>query len=242
MSNRLFWQNHLIIPLIAFALLAWLFEQRQLDLVVADWLYQLEGGRWALRRSFIFSTILHHDAAQLVKIMALFILVLAVASSKVAKLKPYRQGLWYLALALPVSTLLVGAGKILTHVDCPWDLLRYGGDHPYLKLFEMRTESQSGGRCFPAGHASGGYTMVAFYFFFLQIKPSWRFYGLGIGLACGLLFGITQQMRGAHFISHDLWTLAICWLNSLVWYLIFFKNKGLIELNATTTYRQGDYD
>lgn len=27
----------------------------------------------------------------------------------------------------------------------------------------------------------------------------------------GLTFGITQQLRGAHFLSHDLWSAALCW-------------------------------
>ena len=242
MSNRLFWQNHLIVPLIVFFLLAGLFEQSQIDLIIADWLYQSEGGHWALRHNFLFSNILHQDAAQLVKTLALLVFGLAAVSHRVAWLKPYRQALWYLALAMPVSALLVSVGKSLTHVDCPWDLLRYGGEQSYLKLFELRIESQSSGRCFPAGHASGGYTLMALYFFFLQIKPGWRFYGLGIGLACGLLFGVTQQLRGAHFLSHDLWTLAICWFNSLVWYQIMLKNKGFTGLNATAIYRQSDYD
>jgi len=241
MNNRLFWQKHLIVPLLTFLLLAGLFEQSRVDLIIADWLYQSEGGQWALRHNFLFSNILHRDAAQLVKALALLIFSLAVASHWVATLKPYRRALWYLALSMPISALLVSMGKNLTHVNCPWDLLRYGGEQPYLKLFELRIESQNPGRCFPAGHASGGYTLMALYFFFLQIKPGLRFHGLGIGIACGLLFGFTQQLRGAHFLSHDLWTLAICWFNSLVWYQIMLKNRSFNGLSATTIYRQSDY-
>jgi membrane-associated PAP2 superfamily phosphatase len=28
----------------------------------------------------------------------------------------------------------------------------------------------------------------------------------------GMVFGLSQQLRGAHFLSHDLWTAALCWL------------------------------
>jgi membrane-associated PAP2 superfamily phosphatase len=38
---------------------------------------------------------------------------------------------------------------------------------------------------------------------------------LGFGLAAGLIFGLAQQLRGAHFLSHDLWALAISWLVAL---------------------------
>ena len=30
-------------------------------------------------------------------------------------------------------------------------------------------------------------------------------------LLLGLVFGIGQQLRGAHFVSHDVWTLGLCW-------------------------------
>ena len=30
-------------------------------------------------------------------------------------------------------------------------------------------------------------------------------------LAAGLLLGLSQQWRGAHFMSHTLWTGWVCW-------------------------------
>ena len=30
-----------------------------------------------------------------------------------------------------------------------------------------------------------------------------------------MMFGIAQQLRGAHFLSHDLWALMLCWLVAL---------------------------
>ncbi|MCY1448479.1 hypothetical protein D9M71_651480 [compost metagenome] len=45
----------------------------------------------------------------------------------------------------------------------------------------------------------------------LQIRPQWRWPALAAALAVGAAFGIAQQLRGAHFLSHDLWSLAISW-------------------------------
>jgi len=57
------------------------------------------------------------------------------------------------------------------------------------------------------------------YFFFLNAGPHLRWRGLAIGIAAGVVFGIAQQLRGAHFLSHDLWTAAICWTTAVGLYL-----------------------
>lgn len=220
-----FWRNHLLIPLICFLALAVLFENTRIDLMLADWIYGLEGGRWTLKHNYLFSTILHDDAKSMVKAMLNIIIVLAIASNWIGWLKPYRRALWYLALAIFVSTLLVNVGKRITHVDCPWSLTRYGGGKPYIRLLEPSVEKLGYGKCFPAGHASAGYALLAFYFFLLYIRPTWRYYGLGIGIAVGMVFGITQQLRGAHFLSHDLWTISVCWFISLAWYKLLLKDR-----------------
>jgi len=56
-----------------------------------------------------------------------------------------------------------------------------------------------------------------------MVKPSYRWLGLAIGILSGLIFGLTQQFRGAHFASHDLWSLAICWYISALMYTFFSK-------------------
>jgi membrane-associated PAP2 superfamily phosphatase len=30
-------------------------------------------------------------------------------------------------------------------------------------------------------------------------------------MIAGLAFGLAQQWRGAHFMSHTLWSAAVCW-------------------------------
>ncbi len=65
--------------------------------------------------------------------------------------------------------------------------------------------------CFPAGHTSSAYAWVALYYYFRTVAPRFRWYGLAFGLALGLVFDIGQQLRGAHFFSHCLWTLGIAW-------------------------------
>ena len=61
-----------------------------------------------------------------------FALALMVAISLlVPQGKQWRRPLVYLLLATALSTAAVGLLKRWTNMDCPWDLLRYGGDKVY---------------------------------------------------------------------------------------------------------------
>ncbi len=52
-------------------------------------------------------------------------------------------------------------------------------------------------------------------YFSHQLTTGERRYRLLIpGVALGLIFGVTQQMRGAHFFSHDLATFLVVWIVS----------------------------
>lgn len=218
-----FWRSHLLWPMLVFISLYWVIEAAHLDLLMADWLYAMEGGSWSLKTNLVTSTILHTGGRKLVVFLLLLIILGALFSFWLDRLKPYRLKLLYLMVALPLPPLLVGYIKQLSHVDCPWNLLRYGGENPYLSLFQPHPGTFEYGQCFPSAHASGGYTLVALYFFFLQVKPEWRFRGLLVGLVTGLVFGLDQQLRGAHFISHDLTALAISWFCSLLVYAIWMR-------------------
>lgn len=104
-----------------------------------------------------------------------------------------------------------------------WDLVRYGGIRAYHGL--LQGPSGVSGGCFPAGHASAGYAWLSLFFFFSAVKPSWRSYGLVVGAGSGLLLGIDQQVRGAHFMSHDLFTAMICWAVALGPFLLMLRSR-----------------
>ena len=55
----------------------------------------------------------------------------------------------------------------------------------------------------------------------------WRWLGLVTGLSAGLLFGISQQLRGAHFVSHDIWTLGICWATASLVSMAFWHAQAV---------------
>ncbi len=98
-------------------------------------------------------------------------------------------------------------------LHCPWDIARYGGESPYVRLMDMYSVHQSAGHCFPAGHASSGLWLAAFCVFWLPHSPRKALLVFIAGLSVGLALGWVQQMRGAHFLTH---TLASAWVATFI--------------------------
>ncbi|WDS35067.1 phosphatase PAP2 family protein [Pseudoxanthomonas sp.] len=182
------------------------------DLWVADHLYAAEGGRWALEHHWITETLVHQWGKRLDIVAWLLLAMVRVSLPRHPAARAWARPLNYLLVATLAGPLLVSWMKSWTDVDCPWDLVRYGGLHPYVELFQHRPAGYGPGQCFPAGHSSAGYGWVALFFGLGAIKPRWGWIGLAAGLSVGLLFGISQQLRGAHFLSHDVASVTVCWL------------------------------
>lgn len=205
--------THLWVPLGLVLLLSALLMVGGVDQRLADVLYRAQGGQWLLKDHWLTEGVIHRGGKWLSVLAALG--VMAAAATCWFTRHAWRWPLTLLAGSVALSTALVAQLKHFTGMDCPWDLGRYGGQLPYYGLFEPRHGVAASG-CFPAGHASAGYAWVALYFFALATAPRLRVPALLIGLVAGAVFGIAQQLRGAHFLSHDLWTLAICWTVSLL--------------------------
>ena len=211
--------RHGAIPLAVFAIAVAVIHWLDIDWRLATHLYALEGGEWALRKAFVTENLIHKVGHDLSIAAWVGVLIAWLLSFRWPRLRPWRRPLGYLLLAVALSTLTVSAIKAKSNMDCPWDVQGLGGERPHLTLYEARPHDLPRGRCFPAGHASGGYAWVALYFAFLMIRPRWRWRGLAAALGVGLTYGIAQQLRGAHFLSHDLWTAMICWTVALLVYL-----------------------
>ena len=228
-----YWQ-HLWLPLLACAALSVLLMGLGADQWLADWLYAWQGHAWALQSSPLVQGVIHEGGRQASK-WAWYAVAMGLLLALLHRpLAAWRWPLAYLLASTLLATALVAAMKRGTHMDCPWDLLRYGGEKPFYGLFTRRPMGLASAGCFPAGHASAGYAWVALYFFFLATRPRWRWWGLGCALAAGLVFGIAQQLRGAHFLSHDAWALMVCWLVALSLYrLLLVPRVRALQWSAT---------
>lgn len=213
-----FYRAHLWWPGAVFVLLWSLSMGLGLDQWLADRIYAWQGHAWTLQSGYLTETVLHESGKRLSQWLWIGVLVTFGFSLRHQALRPWRKPLLYLLASVLLATALVAWMKRWTHMDCPWDLLRYGGEKPYYGLFTRLPLGVRPGGCFPAGHASAGFAWVASYFFCLATLPRWRRWALGGALALGGVFGAAQQLRGAHFLSHDLCSLMVCWLVALALY------------------------
>ena len=189
------------------AVIGW--DLSSLDMVAARWFGGPEG--FPLQDQWFFVHVLH-DAVRLLAWLAVLLLCLGVwFPAGWLKRLPFRRRL-QLSVSTLAAALLVHFTKSLIHTSCPWNLADFGGIAQYVSHWStlVRTDGGSGG-CFPAGHASAGFAFVGGYFAFRQNAPVLARRWLAVALAVGLVVGLSQQMRGAHFMSHTLWSGWLCW-------------------------------
>lgn len=191
------------------------------DFVIADRLYAWHGGAWTLRYHWLTTGWIHTGGKRLSSVMFLFFTVMAMLIWRRPDWRVWRRPLIILLASVLLCTTLVAVIKRLVPMFCPWSLARYGGSETLVGLFQAWPAGIRPNACFPAAHASTGFAWIALYFFFLQVAPRWRGWGLAVGLTMGVVFSVSQELRGAHFLSHDLTTIMICWGVSLFMYMGF---------------------
>jgi len=201
------------------------FEYSGLDLWWVSLFFDSDKQLWPYRSHWLFEDILHSGGQLFDKVFALIWLLSFIGINFKKELVQYRKILLYFLLASAAAPALVGIGKNMTHIYSPWDLQVFNGVLPYIRLFDPVPAGAPIGNAFPAGHASGGYCFLSLYFVFLRYRSPYRIYGLVFSLVIGLAFGLAQQVRGAHFPSHDMVTILICWYTSLALYLLFYPDE-----------------
>jgi len=200
------------VPAVALALLAvpLLWDLSGLDMALAQRMGDQAG--FALRENWWLRQVLHEGARQAAWLLGI-VLCLGVAWP----FGPLRRLPFARRLQLALSALLATAVVLLTksasHTSCPWDLAQFGGVAHYRSHWLGWWLGDGGpGRCFPAGHASAGFAFLTGWFALRHDLPRLARVWLVAALVAGLLLGLVQQLRGAHFMSHTLWTAWICWM------------------------------
>lgn len=145
--------------------------------------------------------------------------------------KNTRAALWLTILAIVFSSEMIGHLKRNSSVYCPIKVQAYGGTEavPLSAIKEpFPTFGPNGGQCWPGGHSITGFIFEAcfFGFYFLGMQRA-AWVSLSIALVYGNFLGLTQVIRGQHYLSHQIWSAFFCWMFSLMvfWFAEKIRNK-----------------
>ena len=128
-----------------------------------------------------------------------------------------------LALTTLAAVIAVSLIKHSSNTSCPWDLKEFGGVARYVSHWSWGVPDGGPGGCFPAGHASAAFAYAGGYFVLRRASARAAAIWLAVALVAGLVLGLAQQVRGAHYMSHTLWTAWICWTVGFAIELVFAR-------------------
>lgn len=219
MRHTFYQQN--IWGLLAFAvLMLFVYPKTGIDHHLIAPYYDVATQSFLLKHHLFLENFMHTGLKYCMILIAICTLLLGLAGNRIAPLRasitPYKKPLLWTFVAMLLSTSAVSTLKSFSMHGCPSDLITYGGNLPLLGLFEHIPQGIQAGHCFPGGHASGGFALMAFFFAFRGYKPNFAMAMLALALVLGFSMGWAQMMRGEHFLSHNLWSAWVVWLVCLV--------------------------
>jgi membrane-associated PAP2 superfamily phosphatase len=187
----------------------WIGRATDLDLMLADAVYDTATGAFPWRHAWLTDTFSHVILKGLLTLAAAWFIL--AAGFDLWRPRPGRDALDRLrlrvvGLSAVLVPLVISMLKQASVAHCPWDLARYGGDQPYLRLFDALPLGVPAGHCLPAGHASTALWLVALCVYWLPSRPVVARRVAALALLLGGLVGWMQQLRGAHFLTHTLWS------------------------------------
>jgi len=208
MTPFAFYRQHALWLLACLLALLWLERYPQLDFTLQAWFYDPAIGHFPLQDAGWLEWLNHRLAKYLV-----------LATGTVLAWQAWRQR--DSRRLLTVAAMLLASGVVAwlkseSAHSCPWDLQAFGGSASWFPLFGQLTHAAGPGHCFPGGHASAGFSLLALAYWQWPLRPTLGRRLFWLGMAAGLLMGFGQMLRGAHFLSHNLWSGWLVWLSCCV--------------------------
>lgn len=184
-----------------------LWDASGLDLPMARWAGGPEGFALRDNRTFVW---VFHEVPRFASWICMAGLFVAIGRPFGALRSLAASERVQLALTVLASVLVVSLVKTTSRTSCPWDLQAFGGMASHVSHWAWGVTDGGPGRCFPAGHASAAFAYVGGWFALRRHAPRTARYWLCVALAMGFVLGLAQQWRGAHYMSHTLWSAWLC--------------------------------
>ncbi len=214
-----------------------------MDEVVQDLVFNKSSHAWMVSKDNVLARVVFYDGPKVgIIITAVLLLVFWCKRPPrlASKLRPGPESVWAALVVLVATVTSVAAVKAVSNIHCPLASDRYGGDVPHHRLFEKPAKDNEPvrrGRCFPAGHASGGFGLVGLVWLVRGARRRRLVLCAALGLGCWM--GGYQMAKGAHYLSHTLvtalwacglsWSLG-CWVATRRMVVVRRKRRGNLFL------------
>lgn len=225
------WLKLLILTVIA----AVSFEHSAFDIYVSQLFYH--HGKWLIEKGSQPFAFIFYDAPKALLILAFIylatVLMITYRWSLTPSGKIYNRNfnrfiiplspkeIAYLLTVIIVVPSTIALLKGVTHVSCPNQLTLFGGQLPYLSLWQNMV-AQTPARCFPAAHASAGFSLYGLVF--LPTLYQYRQKLFAIVTLLGWTMGLYKMLFGDHFFSHTCVSMLLSLTLTSALASIFFKN------------------
>ena len=203
------------------AVSAW--DATGLDLAVSRLFADAGGFVW--RDNWLLAGVLHQNARWLAWLIGAALLVNVWRPLPFARATPKRLRVWWIATTI-ACVALIPLMKLASLTSCPWSLAEFGGTAHYVSHWAFGQADGGPGRCFPAGHATAAFCFLAGYFALRDSAPVWARRWLLATIVFGIVLAVVQVVRGAHYLSHSLWTAWWCWALTLVSFHALMRGRG----------------
>lgn len=215
-------RSELLLLMVALLLLAF-WEWLGADL----WLIRGYGNHegFALRNHPLFSKVLHDGGRYLAWVM---IAVLAWDASLLRWAGPSRRLRWLAIVLVLLATVVISEFKRISVTSCPWDMLEFGGHWPYVPHWLLQARDGGPGHCFPSGHASAAFAFLLAWAVWRPFNAVFARRMLVLLLVLGSFFAWVQMARGAHYLSHSMWTAWLCW--AMAWITSVIMSRRFVSL------------
>lgn len=212
-ANTRMTQQRWLTALFAPLMLALVWDLAGLDVALAHLSGTAQG--FALRDNWLLSGVLHQGARSLGWALLLLLTVMVWWPAGALKSFTRPERTWMVG-SIYLALLLVVVLKGISTTSCPWDLQVFGGNALYVSHWAWGQLDGGGGHCFPAGHASTAFAFLGAYPWLRRRQPNAARVWLTVVLLLGVVLGLAQQIRGAHFLSHTLWSGCLCWATAVL--------------------------
>ncbi|MBV5334815.1 MAG: phosphatase PAP2 family protein [Sulfuricurvum sp.] len=206
--------KNILITAIVLIVAVLFFGLSSADIWVQKHFYNLATHQWILdTNNTVLKFVFYDGIKRLLIVIAVLFLFVLILGWKKQWMRAYRRGLIIVVLSSIAVPLVVGSLKAVSNMPCPKSLDIFNGTYPHTCVWEeyatkdCHLEKQ---KCWPAGHASGGFALLSLIFLFHSRKN--KIIAGSIAMGIGWSMGSYKMLIGDHFLSHTTITMILAWL------------------------------